>query len=137
MTLGVEREGLAEPLRELARAGSAGARRPAPGMIMLDREHLGLMDMRAERNAFGRQVRSFEADVALEGFAAGRSTRSSSARPGSPSTVRMSSILGSVDGHAVAVAAGRITAVAFHPELDRRRSAPPPAARAGVILPRC
>ena len=31
------------------------------GLIMLDREHLGLMDIRAERNAFGRQVKSFEA----------------------------------------------------------------------------
>src|SRR5207253_615756 len=33
------------------------------GMIVLDRDHLGLLDIRAERNAFGRQVKSFEADV--------------------------------------------------------------------------
>ena len=38
------------------------------GLIMLDRAHLGLMDMRAERNAFGRQIRSFEADVELAGI---------------------------------------------------------------------
>ena len=33
------------------------------GMIVLDRDHLGLTDIRARRNAFGRQVRSFEADI--------------------------------------------------------------------------
>src|SRR6202167_1064003 len=52
MTLGVEREGLAAPLRELC------ARVPVlatcAGMIMLDRDHLGVLDMRCERNAFGR-----------------------------------------------------------------------------------
>ncbi len=70
MTLGVEREGLAEPLREFAASG-----RPVlgscAGLIMLDRRHLGVMDMRAERNAFGRQIHSFEADVELEGIAGG------------------------------------------------------------------
>src|ERR687886_2582044 len=50
MTLGIEREGLAEPLREL-RIPILGT---CAGLIMLDREHLGLMDIRAERNAFGR-----------------------------------------------------------------------------------
>src|SRR5215210_2296491 len=59
MTLGIEREGLAEPLRELARAGTPVLGTCA-GMIMLDREHLGLADWRCERNAFGRQIRSFE-----------------------------------------------------------------------------
>ena len=54
------------------------------GMIMLDRDHLGVLDMRCERNAFGRQVHSFEGDVELEGFGP-RSTASSSARRGWPS----------------------------------------------------
>src|SRR6202050_2145561 len=61
MTLGVEREGLAEPLRERAASG-----RPVlgscAGLIMLDRDHLGAMDILAERNAFGRQLKSFESD---------------------------------------------------------------------------
>src|SRR3954453_999338 len=63
MTLGIEREGLADPLRAFARPifGTCA------GLIMLDREHLGLMDIRAERNAFGRQVRSFEADLEFPG----------------------------------------------------------------------
>ena len=37
------------------------------GMILLDREHLGLVDVEVERNGYGRQVASFEADLALEG----------------------------------------------------------------------
>ena len=35
------------------------------GMIVLDRDHLGLVDVAVERNAFGRQVASFEADLEL------------------------------------------------------------------------
>ena len=53
--LGVEREGLAEPLIEFARSG-----RPVlgtcAGMIMLDRDHLGVLDIEVRRNAFGRQL---------------------------------------------------------------------------------
>src|SRR5919206_4096944 len=62
ITLGVEREGLAEPLRELARSGTPVFGTCA-GLIMLDREHLGVMDTVARRNAFGRQVHSFEEDL--------------------------------------------------------------------------
>jgi hypothetical protein len=58
-------------------------------MIMLDRDHLGVLDMRCERNAFGRQVRSFEGDVELDGFAS-PFTPSSSGRRGWPSTPRRS-----------------------------------------------
>ena len=70
MTLGVEREGLAEPLRAFAAAGNPVLGTCA-GLIMLDRDHLGVMDMRAERNAFGRQIHSFEADVQLDGVEGG------------------------------------------------------------------
>src|SRR3954447_8072201 len=69
MTLGMEREGLAEPLKELVRSGTPVLGTCA-GMIMLDREHLGVLDARARRNAFGRQVSSFEADVAVQGAGA-------------------------------------------------------------------
>src|SRR6266496_535594 len=37
------------------------------GMIILDRNHLDLMDIKVERNAYGRQVASFEADLRLAG----------------------------------------------------------------------
>src|SRR6266480_5036828 len=39
------------------------------GMIVLDRDHLGLVDLEVDRNAYGRQVASFEGDLALEGEA--------------------------------------------------------------------
>src|SRR3954469_13592595 len=70
MTLGIDREGLAEPLRELVRAGAPvlGA---CAGMIMLDRAHLALMDTVCARNAFGRQLHSFEADLEIDGVPGG------------------------------------------------------------------
>src|ERR687888_2011786 len=37
------------------------------GMILLDRRHLGVLDLEVSRNAYGRQVASFEADVELAG----------------------------------------------------------------------
>src|SRR3954469_22361713 len=67
MTLGIEREGLAGPLRELAAAGTPVFGTCA-GMIMLDRAHLGIADYTCARNAFGRQVRSFEADLEIPGI---------------------------------------------------------------------
>ena len=66
MTLGIEREGLAEPLRELGGPGTPVLGTCA-GMIMLDREHLGIADYTCARNAFGRQIRSFEADLEIPG----------------------------------------------------------------------
>jgi 5'-phosphate synthase pdxT subunit len=119
MTLGIEREGLAEPLRELAQAGTPVLGTCA-GLIMLDREHLGLMDMRAERNAFGRQIRSFEADVELRGagIASGAPLRGVFIRaPWIAEHGPSVEILAEVDGHAVAARQGELLAVAFHTEL--------------------
>ena len=116
MTLGVEREGLAGPLRELARRGTPILGSCA-GLIMLDRDHLGLMDMRAERNAFGRQIRSFEADVALRGID-GPPMRGIFIRaPWIAEHGAGVEILGEVDGHPVAASEGQRLAVAFHAEL--------------------
>src|SRR5881409_1842168 len=66
MSLGIAREGLADPLRALVHAGTPVFGTCA-GMIMLDREHLGLADYTCRRNAFGRQIRSFEADLRIPG----------------------------------------------------------------------
>jgi pyridoxal 5'-phosphate synthase pdxT subunit len=116
MTLGIEREGLAGPLRALARTG-VPILGSCAGLIMLDREHLGLMDMRAERNAFGRQINSFEADVELVGLDGpplrGVFIRAPWIAEHGPE-VR---ILARVDGHAVAASQGKMLAVAFHSEL--------------------
>ena len=50
------------------------------GMIVLDRDHLGLVDVEVDRNAYGRQVASFEADLVAPGRRAPRCGASSSAR---------------------------------------------------------
>ena len=89
MTLGIEREGLGEPLRDLARSGTPVLGTCA-GMIMLDRAHLGVLDIEARRNAFGRQLHSFEADLESTGCPAAACMRCSSARRGSPSSDRTS-----------------------------------------------
>ena len=116
MTLGVEREGLAEPIAVLVREGLPVLGSCA-GLIMLDRAHLGLMDILAERNAFGRQVRSFEADLEIAGLPGGplhglfiRAPWIAEHGPGVE-------ILADVDGHAIAAREGQILAIAFHSEL--------------------
>jgi pyridoxal 5'-phosphate synthase pdxT subunit len=116
MTLGIEREGLAEPLRELVRAGTPVLGSCA-GLIMLDSLHLGLMDMRAERNAFGRQAHSFEADVELRGIAGGPMRGIFIRAPWIAQHGPAVEILGVLDGHAVAARQGAMLAVAFHAEL--------------------
>jgi 5'-phosphate synthase pdxT subunit len=117
MTLGIEREGLAEPLRELAGRGVPMLGSCA-GLIMLDRDHLGLMDMRARRNAFGRQIKSFEAPVAMRGIDGpplrGVFIRAPWIAEHGPGV----EILAEVDGHAVAAREGNRVAVAFHAELS-------------------
>ena len=83
---------------------------------MLDRDHLDVLDMRCERNAFGRQVHSFEGDVQLAGFERpfhGVFIRAPWVAELGPGV----DVLGALDGHPIAVAAGRVIAVAFHPEL--------------------
>jgi 5'-phosphate synthase pdxT subunit len=116
MTLGVEREGLAGPLRELAARGTPifGS---CAGLIMLDREHLGIMDMRAERNAFGRQLRSFEADLSVQGLDGGPLRGVFIRAPWIAEHGPDVEILAAIDGRAVAARQGRVLAVAFHTEL--------------------
>jgi 5'-phosphate synthase pdxT subunit len=115
MTLGIEREGLAEPLRDLVAAGTPVLATCA-GLIMLDRDHLGVLDVKAERNAFGRQLNSFETDLDLAGF--GDALRAVFIRaPWVDEAGDGVEVLAEVDGHPVAVRQGHIMAVAFHPEL--------------------
>ncbi len=116
MTLGIARERLAEPLRALAAEGTPILGSCA-GLIMLDRDHLDLMDMRAARNAFGRQIRSFEADVDVRGVHGppirGIFIRAPWIAEHGPGV----EILGVLDGHPVAARQGRMLAVSFHAEL--------------------
>jgi 5'-phosphate synthase pdxT subunit len=125
MTLGVQREGLAEPLRALAGRDQVGRigldgipiLGSCAGLIMLDREHLRIMDILAERNAFGRQLRSFEADVTMKGLQGGPLCGVFIRAPWISEHGPDVEILAEVDGHPVAARQGRVTAVAFHTEL--------------------
>ena len=116
MTLGLEREALAEPLRDLI-AGGTPTLATCAGMIVLDRRHLGVLDLVARRNAFGRQVRSFETDLELPGIGAGPLRAVFIRAPWVDEHGDSVEVLAEIDGHPVAVRAGDVLAVAFHPEL--------------------
>jgi 5'-phosphate synthase pdxT subunit len=86
------------------------------GMIVLDRDHLGLADIKVRRNAFGRQVRSFEADLDIRhGDEPLRAVfiRAPWIEDAGPDV----EVLAEVDGHPVLARQGRILVAAFHPEL--------------------
>jgi 5'-phosphate synthase pdxT subunit len=117
MTLGIEREGLAEPLKALANAGTPVLGTCA-GMIMLDRDHLDLLDIRTERNAFGRQLRSFEAELEVDGLDGGPIHAVFIRAPWVSEHGDRVRVLARVDGHPVAVRQANMLAVAFHPELS-------------------
>jgi pyridoxal 5'-phosphate synthase pdxT subunit len=111
--LGVEREGLGQPLIDFIKNGKPVLGTCA-GMIMLDREHLGVLDIEVRRNAFGRQLASFETELLFEG------TPLHAVFIRAPWVERVGEgveVLAEVDGHPVAVRQGNILAVAFHPEL--------------------
>jgi pyridoxal 5'-phosphate synthase pdxT subunit len=116
MTLGVEREGLAGPLQGLVRAGTPVLGTCA-GMIMLDRDHLDVLDIATRRNAFGRQLRSFEADVDLSGVEGGPVHAVFIRAPWVSEHGAEVEVLGTVDDRPVAIRQGNVIAVAFHPEL--------------------
>jgi 5'-phosphate synthase pdxT subunit len=86
------------------------------GMIVLDRDHLGLMDVEVDRNAYGRQVASFEADLALKGDTEplrGVFIRAPRLRERGEDV----EVLAEHDGEPVLLREGRFLVAAFHPEL--------------------
>ncbi len=86
-------------------------------MIMLDREHLGIADWSCRRNAFGRQVRSFEEDLDIPGIP-GDPVRAVFIRaPWVEARGEDVEVLAEVDGHPVAVRQGNLLAISFHPEI--------------------
>jgi 5'-phosphate synthase pdxT subunit len=116
MTLGIEREGLAEPLQAFVKSGKPTLGTCA-GLIMLDRDHLGLLDVSARRNAFGRQRQSFEADLDLKGFNGGPLRAVFIRAPWVEETGEGVEVLAEIEGHPVAVRQDNMLAVAFHPEI--------------------
>ena len=111
----IGRWGLRQPILDLAASG-APMFGTCAGMILLDRNHFGLVDLEVARNAYGRQVASFEADLGLAGedeplrgvFI--RAPRVSDAGPGVE-------VLAEHDGAPVLLRDGRLLVAAFHPEL--------------------
>ena len=85
------------------------------GMILLDRAHLGLVDLEVERNAYGRQVASFEADLDLGGEEPLRGVfiRAPRVASAGPSV----EVLAEHDGAPVLLHDGRFLVASFHPEL--------------------
>jgi 5'-phosphate synthase pdxT subunit len=86
------------------------------GLIVLDREHLGLVDVEVARNAYGRQVSSFEADLELQGDETplrGVFIRA----PRVEQTGGEVEVLAELDGKPVLLRQGRFLVATFHPEL--------------------
>lgn len=112
----IDRDGLEAPIRVHAEAG-----RPilgtCAGMIVCDSEHLGLIDARAERNAFGRQLQSFEADLNVEGIGSEPIRAVFIRAPWIAEHGASVDVLASWEGHPVVIRDGAVLACAFHPEL--------------------
>ena len=116
ITMAIERDGLAEPIVALASGG-----RPilgtCAGMIVCDRDHLGLLDATARRNAFGRQLQSFEADLEIEGIGPEPLRTVFIRAPWLEDCGPGVEVLAEWHGHPVAVREGPVLACSFHPEL--------------------
>lgn len=125
----MERFGLDAPVREMAEAGKP-VWGTCAGMIVLAKEiveseqwRLGLMDITVERNAFGRQVDSFEVDLPVKGI--DEPVRAIFIRAPYVREVCEEcgvDVLAEFEGKIVLVRQGNLLASAFHPELtdDRR-----------------
>jgi pyridoxal 5'-phosphate synthase pdxT subunit len=116
ISMGMARDGLDGALRKHAEAG-----RPilgsCAGMIVCDRAHLGIADYRCRRNAFGRQLKSFEQDLRIEGLGEEPLRAVFIRAPWVEEHGPGVEVLAEVRGHPVAVREGAVLAVAFHAEL--------------------
>jgi pyridoxal 5'-phosphate synthase pdxT subunit len=85
------------------------------GLIILDRDHLGLVDVEVDRNAYGRQVASFEADLMLEGDDS--PLRGVFIRAPRVRVTGDVEVLAEHEGEPVLVRDGGVLVASFHPEL--------------------
>ena len=103
-------------LEDAIRGFSAPVFGTCAGMIMLDRNHLGVLDLEVARNAYGRQVASFEADLELDGE--DRPLRGVFIRAPRVEDVGADvEVLAELDGEPVLLRDGRVLVASFHPEL--------------------
>ncbi len=112
----IDRDGLEPAIRSHVESGGAVLGTCA-GMIVLDRDHLGLLDARARRNAFGRQLASFETELEVDGVGPDPLRAIFIRAPWIEQHGPEVEVLASFDGHPVVVRQGSILAAAFHPEL--------------------
>jgi 5'-phosphate synthase pdxT subunit len=112
----IERDALADPIRAHLESG-----RPVlgtcAGMIVCDRDHLGLVDAVARRNAFGRQIASFEHELEMGGLGPEPIRAVFIRAPWVESHGPGVEVLAEIEGHPVAVREGGVLLCAFHPEL--------------------
>ena len=117
ITKAIARDGLEPAIRAHFQSG-----RPVlgtcAGMIVCDREHLGLVDATARRNAFGRQIASFEADLEIRGLGPEPLRAIFIRAPWIESHGAGVEVLAHIDQHPVAIREGRVLACSFHPELS-------------------
>lgn len=116
ITKAIERDGLEEPIRRLHDGGGAILGTCA-GLIVCDDEHLGLLDVTARRNAFGRQRQSFEAELEFEGIGSEPIRAVFIRAPWVERAGADVATLASWDDHPVAVRQDNVLACSFHPEL--------------------
>jgi 5'-phosphate synthase pdxT subunit len=112
----IERDGLEPGIRAHAAAGLPILGTCA-GMIICGREHLGLLDADVRRNAFGRQLASFEADLHVDGIGPEPLRAVFIRAPWVESHGPAVEVLAEHGGHPVAVREGSVLACSFHPEL--------------------
>jgi pyridoxal 5'-phosphate synthase pdxT subunit len=116
ITMGLEAYGLEEPIRRFASEGGAVFGTCA-GLIVLDRSHLGLFDIDARRNAFGRQRHSFETDISIRGLGDEPVKAVFIRAPWIERAGDDVDVLAELDGHPVVARQGSLLVAAFHPEL--------------------
>jgi 5'-phosphate synthase pdxT subunit len=116
ISMGMKRDGLDEAIRFRHEAGLPILGSCA-GMIVCDRDHLALADYVCRRNAFGRQLQSFEEDLVIEGLGDEPLRAVFIRAPWVEDLGPEVEVLAEVRGHPVAVRDGNVLAVAFHAEL--------------------
>lgn len=113
---GLEREGLIGPLHELHRQGLPVLGTCA-GLVLLGRGHLGWLDVEVERNAYGPQIASFEADVSVSGLGHPPVRAAFIRAPIVRHVGEGVEVLARVGEDPVAVRQGAVVGISFHPEL--------------------
>lgn len=115
MTRIMDDEGLTAPIAQSIASGLPVFGTCA-GMIMLDRKHLGVMDIEVRRNAYGRQLGSFYAEHDFEGL--GIVPMTFIRAPYITEVGEGVQVLSQLDGHIIAARQGHMLVTSFHPELN-------------------